>query len=374
MATYPDASFPVTTMLPDGSWHGGELAYEVDGTGLDHLRMIDREIPTNIPLGHVLLKIEACSVNFRDLMLISGGKTDLPFIPCSEGVGHVLSAAKDVRRLAVGDRVCPCFFTDQWIDGEKQHHAAAGALGSALPGLLQTHLLVPAEGCVKVPEHLTFLEAATLPCCGVTAWNALMEEGGLRPGQTVLCQGTGGVSLFALQFAKMRGATVIITSSSDEKLKQAKQQYGADHCINYNTGEVVGGTDGGRDYPTNKDWAAQVVACTGGRGVDHVVEVAGQFDQSIKALAYGGRVHVVGGLSNSWQVNVPYSSLIEKNARVSGISAGSRTMFESMVEAINDHGSMRPVVGETFHFVKAKSAFEKLAQGTVFGKICIKMP
>jgi len=248
-------------------------------------------------------------------------------------------------------------FFQSWFDGRPSASNRRLALGGTRPGVLQELIVLDAEGVSRIPDHLTFEEAATLPCAALTAWRALFEEALIRPGQTILVQGTGGVSIFALQFAKLAGATVIVTSSSDEKLERAKA-LGADHAINYRSVAEWG--------KAAADWA--------GGGVDHVVEVGGKdtFQQSIEAARVGGTILVIGVLSGfAQQIAIP--SLFGKNLHVIGLSVGSRRMFENMVSAIG-HNHIKPVVDRTFGFTEVPDALRLMQQAGHFGKIAIEFP
>jgi NADPH:quinone reductase-like Zn-dependent oxidoreductase len=254
----------------------------------------------------------------------------------------------------VGDRVCPMFF-QSWFDGGPSAANRRLALGGSRPGVLQEVMVLDAEGVTRIPGHLSLVEAAALPCAGLTAWRALFDEAHLRPGQTVLVQGTGGVSIFALQLAKLAGATVIVTSSSDEKLERAKT-LGADHTINYRTVPEWG--------KAAADWA--------GGGIDHVVEVGGKdtFRQSIEAAKVGGSILVIGVLSGFAQ-EIAIPSIFSKNLHVIGLSVGSRRMFEDMASAIGRSG-LRPVIGQTFDFTEVPEALRLMERGGHFGKIAIE--
>ena len=246
-------------------------------------------------------------------------------------------------------------FFEGWIDGLPDAGKRSRPLGGPLPGVLQDEFLAKAEAVSSIPKGWSFAEAATLPCAGLTAWRALMVEGELKAGQSVLVQGTGGVSIFALQFAKMAGARVIVTSSSDEKLSRAKT-LGADGTIN---------------YKTNPEWAKAALELTGGVGVDHVVEVGGAntLNQSLEAAKVGGRIEVIGVLSGfSQQIAMP--TLFGKNLRMIGLSVGSREMFESMVGAI-DKAGMKPVIDRTFAFAELPDALRCMKAAGHFGKICV---
>ncbi|RXH17613.1 zinc-dependent alcohol dehydrogenase family protein [Bradyrhizobium guangzhouense] len=316
------------------------------------------DLPEPVPgPGQVAVRIKAASLNYRDLLTIqgNGGVTRLPLIPFSDGAGEVIAIGHGVSRVAVGDRVCPMFF-QSWIDGNVSAAARRYALGGTRPGVLQEVMVLDAEGVSRIPAHLSFQEAATLPCAGLTAWRALFEEAKVQPGHTVLVQGTGGVSIFALQFAKLAGASVIVTSSSDAKLERAKA-LGADHTINY------------RAVP---EWGKAAAEWTG--GVDHVVEVGGKdtFAQSLEAVRVGGTILVIGVLSGfSQQVAIP--TLFSKNLHVIGLSVGSRRMFEGMAAAIGCNG-MKPTIDRAFGFDAVPDALRLMRKGGHFGKIVVEYP
>jgi NADPH:quinone reductase-like Zn-dependent oxidoreductase len=282
-------------------------------------------------------------------------KLRLPLIPLSDGVGEVVAVGDGVTRVKTGARVASAFIP-KWVAGEPTEEKARSALGAGPDGLLAEYAVLDAEGVVPVPEHLTDEEAATLPCAAVTAWHALITEGGLKAGDTVLAQGTGGVSIFALQFAHLTGARVIITSSSDQKLARARE---------------LGASDG-INYKTTPDWEEKVRELTGGVGVDHVVEVggAGTLGKSLRAVRLGGRISLIGVLTGGGQVNpVP---ILMKNIRVQGIFVGSREMFEAMNRAIALH-RLRPVVDRVFPFAEAREALRHMESAAHFGKICLRM-
>jgi NADPH:quinone reductase-like Zn-dependent oxidoreductase len=249
--------------------------------GLDHLRLAERPDPSPGP-GQVVVAMKAASLNYRDLLTVKGmgGGFPLPLVPFSDGAGEVTAVGANVKRVKVGDRVCPLFF-QSWFDGPVADYSRASALGGSAPGVLQEKLVLDAEGVSRIPDHLGWDEAATLPCAGLTAWRAVAVEAPVGPDQTVLVQGTGGVSIFALQFAKARGAKVIATSSSDEKLARARK-LGADQVIN---------------YKTTPDWGAKALELTNGKGVDLVVEVGGEntLSHSLNAARVGGSIVVMGG-------------------------------------------------------------------------------
>ncbi|AWM09784.1 zinc-dependent alcohol dehydrogenase family protein [Bradyrhizobium symbiodeficiens] len=324
---------------------------------IEGMELTDLPEPAPGP-GQVAVRMKAASLNYRDLLTIhgKGGVSRLPLIPFSDGAGEVVAAGDGVTRVAVGDRVCPMFF-QSWMDGKVSATSRRYALGGTRPGVLQQVMVLDAEGVSRIPSHLSFQEAATLPCAGLTAWRALFEESKVRPGDTVLVQGTGGVSIFALQFAKLAGASVIVTSSSDEKLERARA-LGADHTINY------------RSVP---DWGKAAAEWTGG-GVDHVVEVGGKdtFAQSLEAARVGGTILVIGVLTGvSQQIAIP--TLFAKNLHVVGLSVGSRRMFEGMSAAIG-RNAMRPVIDQVFAFEAVPEALRLMQQGGHFGKIVVEFP
>jgi NADPH:quinone reductase-like Zn-dependent oxidoreductase len=306
----------------------------------------------------VLVRVHAVSLNYRDKVLIEGiymPSLPLPFVPASDACGEVTAVGAGVTRAAVGDRVTGQYRV-RWIDGKPGPDEVALSLGGPLPGVLAEYVLWPQEAVVKAPNRLSYEEAATLPIAGLTAWFALMEDGRLKAGESVLVQGTGGVSLFAVQFAAMAGARVIVTSSSDEKLAKARQ-LGAHDTVNYRTAP---------------DWDKTALELTGGLGVDHVVEVGGgeSFKRSLNALAIEGHVAVVGFLGGM-EINVDARILIRKRARVQGIAVGHRRAFEEMNRAIEIHG-LRPVIDRCFPFAGVREAFAYLDKGA-FGKIVIRV-
>lgn len=328
-----------------------------EASGIEGLAEVELPDPRPGP-GEVLIRVRATSLNYRDLVLARGGygpKQRIPLIPLSDGAGEVVEVGPGVARVQPGDRVTGTFF-QRWISGELTDETFTSALGGFLDGMFAEYVVLDAEGLVHTPSYLSDEEAACLPCAAVTAWNALMVEGGLRAGETVLVQGTGGVSLFALQIARMAGARVIATSSSDAKLERALAM-GASDGINY------------RDSP---DWHEEVRKLTGGRGVDHVVEVggAGTLERSLRAVRRRGYVAVIGVLSGSGEINpIPILSNV---VRVHGIYVGSREMFEAMNRAFALH-EIRPTIDRVFAFEEARHAFEHLASGRHFGKVVIRV-
>jgi NADPH:quinone reductase-like Zn-dependent oxidoreductase len=302
----------------------------------------------------VVVRLEAASLNYRDLATVTApAAARLPMIPLSDGAGVVEAVGPGVQRVKVGDRVAPNFFPG-WLAGPPTP-AALAALGGMLDGCAFEAIALSAEAVSLVPAHLDAAEAATLPCAGVTAWRAPVVEGRLTPGETVLVQGTGGVSIFALQFAKLAGARVIVTSSSDEKLARAKA-LGADELINY------------RARP---DWAKAARELTGGRGVDHVVEVggAGTFRESIAACAYGGHVAVIGVLSGAVK-DLSVIEIFGRNLKISGLTVGSRLHVEQMMRAI-EAAKLRPVIDRRFPLEQLADALALMQGASHFGKIVI---
>lgn len=333
-------------------------AYELrsDRPGLDAVTLVARPDPQP-QTGQVLVKMHAASLNYRDLLVAKGayGSQGVrPIVPLSDGAGEVVAIGAGVSRVQVGDRVAGSFM-QTFLAGDLTPEKSKSALGGAIDGVLAEYVVFDEQGVVKIPAHLSYEEAATLPCAAVTAWNALVAEGQLKAGDTVLLQGTGGVSLFALQFATMMGATVIITSSSDAKLERAKQ-----------LGAAVG-----INYKTTPNWEEAVWTLTEGRGVDHVVEVGGSetLSQSLRAIRYGGRIALIGVLTGTGG-DVKTSAILHKHVRVQGIYVGSRDHFEAMNRAIALH-KLQPVIDRTFPFSAAKEAMQYLESGAHFGKVVI---
>ncbi len=333
-------------------------AYQLTAlTGPDALRLV--ELPEPKPArGQVLVRVHATSLNYRDLLVSDGryGKLALPLIPLSDGAGEIAVVGDGVTRWKNGDRVAGTFFQG-WQSGPFQREMANTALGGALNGMLAEYVALSEDGVVPIPPHLGFEEAATLPCAALTAWQALVIRGKVSAGETVLLLGTGGVSIFALQFAKMHGARVIITSGSDEKLARAKT-LGADETINY------------RSSP---EWEKEVFRLTGEVGVDHVLEVggAGTFVKSLRSVRSGGQVHLVGGVSG-FTGEVPLAEIIRKLVVVRGIYVGSRAMFEALNRAVALHRT-KPVIDRVFEFTDAPGAYRYQQSGRHFGKIVISI-
>ncbi len=325
-------------------------------TDMSSLKLIECDEPAP-GAGQVLIRIHATSLNYRDHAVVTGqyfgGILRRDTVPLSDGAGEVVAVGDGVTRIKVGDRVAGNFFQG-WVDGVPDR-TALNALGSPADGMLAEYVVLDEAGVVTIPEHLSYEEAACLPCAAVTAWNALMVSGRVCPGDTVLMLGTGGVSIFALQFAKMSGAQAIITSRDDKKLDQAKS-LGADMTINYST---------------TPEWHEKVLELTNGKGADHVVEVggAGTLSRSIQAVGYRGQISLIGVLSGREGDTNPHGLML-KNACMTGIFVGSRVMFEQMNAAISING-MKPVVDKVFAFEDAADAFAYQLAGKHFGKVVI---
>ncbi len=324
--------------------------------GPKNIRAAERPEPEPGP-HDVVIAMEAVSINPRDLIMSKGGYGrmggTLPLVLLCDGAGRIAATGDEVRHLKPGDLVCPTY-SRTWLFGTASASTHKGAHGGPLDGTLQEKMLVPADAVVKAPAHMSAEQAATLPCAAVTAWNALVEQGGIKAGDTVLLQGTGGVSLFALQIARMQGAGTIITSSSDAKLERARDM-GADHTINY------------RDVP---DWHKQALEHTGGKGVDHVVEVGGSgtLEKSIAAVRQSGTISVIGVLSgNAGELNL--GRIVTRNVRLQGVTVGSREMLENMVRAMELHRIEPTIDEQRFEFEDVGRALMSLPEGRHFGKI-----
>jgi NADPH:quinone reductase-like Zn-dependent oxidoreductase len=329
-----------------------------DAFGLDRLVAAERPTPEPGP-GQVLLEMKAASLNYRDVLTVAGKynpRQPLPLIPCSDGVGVVAAVGDGVSRVRAGDRVAT-LFSQKWWGGRPEYDKIRSTLGGPLDGTLAEYMALDENGVVKVPGHLSNVEAATLPCAAVTAWSALATQGDVGPGDTVLVQGTGGVSLFALQLARILGARVIATSSSDEKLERVRE-LGAWAVVNY------------VDEP---EWGKKARELTGGVGVDHVVEVGGggTIAQSLKAIRIGGQISVIGNLAGG-STELSLIPILMQNVRLQGIIVGSREGFEAMNRAIAQH-ELRPVVDRVFPFAETPEAFRYVAAGKHFGKVCIEI-
>ncbi|MFN0062151.1 MAG: zinc-dependent alcohol dehydrogenase family protein [Myxococcaceae bacterium] len=333
-------------------------AWAIERFGLDGLCQRERPSPVAGP-GQVVVAVKATSLNFRDLLTVQGHynpNQPLPLIPLSDGAGVVSAVGPGVTRVRPGDRVMSVF-ASAWRSGLGTREEFATSLGGPNDGMLAQHVLLSAEGVVKTPPHLSDEEAATLPCAALTAWSALVTLGGVMRGHTVLIEGTGGVSVAALQFAKMLGARAFVTSSSDEKLARA----------------VALGAEAGLNYKKEPAWGKKAREWTGGKGFDHVLDVggAGTLNEALRAVRFGGTVSVVGMLSGrAGDINL--IPVMMQNVRLQGVTVGSRDSFEDMCRAISVSGT-RPVIDRTFSFAEVRQAFEHLASGTHFGKIVVRV-
>ena len=333
-------------------------AYEIQQFGVENLALVERDEPS-IGATEVLVKFHAASLNYRDLMMVEGRynpKLKMPLVPFSDGAGEVVAIGENVSKWKIGDRVSPIFMQG-WIDGEISFESARSALGGDRDGALREFGAFDESGLVRIPDHFSYEEAATLPCAAVTAYHALFESGRLHPSDTVLLQGTGGVSIFALQLASVYGCRTIITSSSDEKLARAAQ-LGADDLINYKERE---------------DWDRAVLELTGKRGVDQIVEVggAGTLQRSVNAVKMGGHIAVIGVLSSKGEFNP--ATILMKSVKMHGIFVGSRQMFEQMNLLLCQHHHIKPVIDKTFEFGEVKEALGYMKAGAHFGKIVLKI-
>lgn len=324
---------------------------------LDNLTLAERPDPQP-GLNQIVIQMKAAALNFRDLIVPNRGygrlSGTLPLIPISDGVGEVVTIGDHVSRVVVGDRVCPIYF-QAWISGPPTMEALESGLGGPLDGVMSEYMLLDEQSVVKVPKHLSDEQAATLPCAALTAWSAIVTEGRVKAGDRVLVQGTGGVSLFAVQFAKLQGAHVIVTSSKDEKLQRAAD-LGADQGIN---------------YLRTPEWGREVRRIAGRDGVDLIVEVGGQktLPQSLKAIRTGGTISLIGVLSGL-NMEVSLGPIVTRQVRLQGITVGNRDGMEAMLQAISQH-TLKPVIDRTFAFEELRDALDYLARGAHFGKICI---
>jgi NADPH:quinone reductase-like Zn-dependent oxidoreductase len=332
-------------------------SYEIqEYGGSSGLKLVERPLPE--PDNYdVVVQIRATSLNYRDLIVLQGKYDRNPTVgrvPLSDGAGEVVAVGSAVTKFKLGDRVAACFFQG-WPAGRFSGEMHRTALGGPIDGVLTEQAKFHEDGLVHLPANYSFEEGATLPCAALTAWQSLIVRGELVPGETVLLLGTGGVSIFGLQIAKMSGAKVIITSSSDEKLERARQ-LGADAVIN---------------YQTTPEWGKAAANLAGHDGVDHVIEVggAGTFLQSVRACRFGGKIGMIGILSGV-EVKTEIFPIVHKSATVFGIYVGSREMFEELNRAL-EQSNVRPVIDKIFPFASAPEAFEYMASGSHFGKVVI---
>jgi NADPH:quinone reductase-like Zn-dependent oxidoreductase len=329
-----------------------------DEWGLEHIKPGTRPDPEPGP-GEVVVKMAAASLNYRDFVVTRRGygshSGQLPLIPISDGAGTVIKTGPGVTRVKEGDLVCPAF-AQTWIGGTMREEHRQGMLGGPLDGVMQEYMRLPQQGVVKAPRHFSALEAATLPCAALTAWSAVIG-GGVKAGDVVVTQGTGGVSLFALLFAKMQGAFAVITSSSDEKLARAKA-LGADLGINYHT---------------HPEWSRELRKALGGRGADLIVELGGAqtLDQSLRAIRTSGTLAMIGVLSGN-QAELNLGRVVTQNVRLQGVTLGSREAFEDMVRAIELHRTHPPIDDKRYAFDQVADAIRALPGGQHFGKVCIE--
>lgn len=334
-------------------------AYEIQEFGVNKLAVSERPMPEP-KRGEILVKFHAASLNYRDLMVVSGTynpRMKLPAVLLSDGAGEIVELGKDVSKWKVGDRVMP-IFAQRWFDGESSEEKRRTSLGagSQWDGVLREFGAFDEESVVRIPEHLSFVEASTLPCAAITAWNALVVSGKLKAGESVLTLGTGGVSVFAAQFAKSFGARVIATSGSAEKIEKLKSLE-VEETVNYRERE---------------DWDSAVLEIVGKPGVDHVIEVggAGTLQRSINAVRIGGHVALIGALTGAAGFNP--TTVFMKAIRLQGIFTGSRQMFEDMNRAISVN-RLKPAVDHVFGFEEAREAFTYLESASHFGKIVIRI-
>lgn len=322
--------------------------------GLENLQVTDteRQPPRR---GEIVVRVRASSLNFHDYAVVMGMiPTPDGRIPMSDGAGEVVEIGEGVTEFAVGDKVVSTFFP-HWMDGEPEREVMGDVPGDAADGFAREYVTAPALSFTRAPAGYSDAEAATLTCAGLTAWRALVVNGGVKSGDTVLVQGTGGVSIFALQFAKAAGARVIATSSSDEKLERLRAM-GADHLIN---------------YKTHENWGEVARGMTGGRGVDHVVEIGGSgtLPQSIVACRTGGHVSLIGVLAGVGG-HIPTVLVMHGNQRIIGLTVGARRHQQDMVRAVEANG-IRPVIDRHFPLEQIADAFRHQASGAHFGKICL---
>ena len=329
---------------------------EFDTFGYKNLKLNQKEKPSPLE-GEVLVKIHSVSLNYRDYLTVEGKynpKYRLPMIPCSDCSGEIVEIGKGVIDWKIGDRVVGVFAPD-WISGSTSIKSIRNTLGGPQEGTLQEYRIFPKGGLVSMPSTLSYIEASTLPCAAVTAWSALTEFGKILPGEKIVTQGSGGVSLFAIQFAKILGAGVYAISGSDSKLEKLRE-LGADFVLNYNT---------------NPNWGSEIKKIT--EGVDNVIEVGGSntLTESIKALKPFGQISLIGILGGSIS-NLNLLPILMQNIRIQGILVGSKSSLESMIKAIDFH-KIKPVIHKVYSIENFMDAFEDLKSGNQFGKICITL-
>lgn len=328
------------------------------GWGMDHLRLSQRPEPV-AGLGQVLVKVRASSLNYRDLVVLDQGygrtTGTLPLILLSDGAGDVAAVGPGVTRVKVGDRVCPTFFQN-WTAGPPRPENFSPALGGTLDGTMTEFMLVSEQGVVKLPDTLTYAEAACLPCAALTAWSAIVEQGRVKAGDKILIQGSGGVAQFALAFAKAHGAHVTVISSSDEKLERLK----------------LAGADVGINYKAFPDWAKEARKITSDSGgYDNIIELGGEttFAQSLRAVRPGGTISLIGVLSGL-NITTSLGPIVARQVKLQGITVGHRNGFEDMLRAMETR-NIKPVIDRTFEFADLKEALAYLRSGQQFGKVVI---
>lgn len=331
-------------------------AYEIhEHTGPDGLRVVERE-HTAPGAGQILVRVHAVSLNYRDLVIAkTEGISKRYVVPTSDGAGEVIQVGAGVTNFEPGDRVAGNFF-QSWPDGAIRAEVFSAAMGGSVDGMLREYVVLHADSAVKIPPLYSYEEAATLPCAAVTAWNALVETGQAKAGETVVLLGTGGVSIFGLQFANILGLRSILTSSSDAKLERARSM-GAHETIN---------------YKTNPDWEKAVWELTGKVGADHILEVggAGTLPRSLRAARYGGTVQLIGVLTGANEINP--MPVMHKVLNLRGVYVGSTRMFRDMIRAIELH-NIRPVIDRTFDFDQVPEAYRYMESGSHFGKIVVRV-
>lgn len=326
--------------------------------GTDQLKAEERPVPEPGP-GEVLLRMKAASLNYRDLLMLTGDynpRLKMPLVPCSDGVGIIEKTGESCSRFKEGTRVSP-IFARGWYDGPPFREMLKATHGGPLDGTLQQYMVVPENDLVEIPDSLSDEEAAALPCAGLTAWNAVAQYGNAQPGQTILILGTGGVSVFAMQFAKLYGLEIIITSSSEDKLKKA-EQLGADHLVN---------------YKANANWDREVYKITKGKGADHVIEVGGPgtLEKSIRSTKPGGSVYLIGVLAGK-EAPLDLTPVLMQSIRIQGVVVGHRKSFENMLRAVALH-KLKPAIDRVFSMDEAAAAFDYLKSGSHFGKVCVRI-
>ena len=331
---------------------------ELQKFGIENLHIRDTDDP--VPgAGQIVVRLGAASINYRDYQIVTGEfapDQQLPIIPCSDGAGEIVAVGEGVRDLVLGDRVAPLFFPE-WISGEALGDERSVTFGLEAPGVLQTHGVYEEHQVAGVAQHLSDEEASCFPCAGLTAWNCLVTFSNIKGGDTVLVQGTGGVAMFALQFARAMGAEVIVTSGSDGKLERAKA-LGATHCINYRTTPA---------------WGVAARELAGGIGVDAVVEIGGEgtLPESFAAIRRGGHINIVGYLAG-FGLDLSVFHFIERNANLHGLSVGNREQFEAMMAFVETH-RIRPVIDRRYVLEEAGQAIGDIAKGDHFGKLVVDL-